>query len=109
MKGKSRENFRITNNGEIFFTYEEAERMGIRSSRTFSKIKKELIEEKGFIDLSHPGGYRDPALYSISERWRNYGTSWYTFKKIPESPTAKSYGFKKKKVPKRISLRVVNG
>ena len=66
----------ITNNGEIVFTYSEAKELGLKSSRTFYKVLHELIEEKGFIDVGTPGNWyeKEPSKYSISERWKRYGT-----------------------------------
>ncbi|MFC1739443.1 hypothetical protein ACFL1G_10400 [Planctomycetota bacterium] len=65
----------IQNNGEITFTYKEAEqKYGISNSR-FTKALDELID-KGFIDIAAPGVgvYKLSTLYSISERWKDYGT-----------------------------------
>jgi hypothetical protein len=65
----------ITNNGEIIFTYSEARWLGIKTNRHFSLVVKELME-KGFIDISEPGNWymKQPTKYSISYRWRKWGT-----------------------------------
>jgi hypothetical protein len=65
----------ITNNGEIVFTYAEARESGIKSSRTFWKVCRELVE-KGFIDLAEYPNWleKEPAKWAISTRWKWYGT-----------------------------------
>jgi len=45
---KNRKNFnkmRITNNGEIIFTYAEAKELGMKSSSTFNTVLRELVED----------------------------------------------------------------
>ena len=68
----------IKNNGEIVFTYKEAlKKYGIPYG-TFRNAIDELID-KGFIDIaaSGQGTYKVTNLYSISDRWRKYGTPDY--------------------------------
>jgi hypothetical protein len=67
--------YEITNNGEIVFTYAEARELGIKSSRTFWKVCRELVE-KGFIDLADYPNWleKEPAKWAISTRWKWYGT-----------------------------------
>lgn len=68
----------IKNNGEIVFTYKEAnEKLGI-SAKTFTKAIDEL-REKGFIDIASTGMgvHKVVTLYGISERWRLYKTPEY--------------------------------
>jgi len=69
----------ITNNGEIIFTYAEARELGISSTRTFYKVLREMIEEKGFIDIAELSKWyeKKPTKFAISERWRKYGTDEY--------------------------------
>jgi hypothetical protein len=65
----------ILNNGELVYTYDEAERKGIRRAR-FARAIDELVE-RGFLDITKlgSGGRRgDVSNYAISERWRDYGT-----------------------------------
>ena len=67
-------NYKITNNGELIFTYTEAkDRFGIAKS-TFRNCIDQLVKF-GFIDIAHAGGgmMKDCSKYGISERWRNYG------------------------------------
>jgi hypothetical protein len=88
----------ITNNGEIIFTYAEAKELGIKSSQTFYKVTRELVEEKGFIDISEPGNWyeKEPSKFAISYRWKRYGTSEYEKFEIPRM-LPKGLGFKKQK------------
>ena len=89
----------ITNNGKIIFTYGEAKELGIKSDATFWRAVKELAEEKGFIDIAEPGNWyqKEPTKYSISQRWKRYGTTQYETVKIPRQlPAGK--GFQKTKV-----------
>ncbi len=70
----------IINNGEIIFTYAEAQENGVSPS-TFNRAIKKLVEF-GFIDIASQGNtFTDtPNYYSISDRWKKYGQS--DFKKI---------------------------
>ena len=75
----------ITNNGEIIFTYAEANELGIKSSQTFHRVIRELVEDKGFISISEPGNWyeRKPTKFSIVERWKRYGTQKYEKELVP--------------------------
>jgi hypothetical protein len=78
-KGKSKSPGRmtITNNGQIIFTYAEAKELGI-SRKTFFRVLRELVEEKGFIDVTSQGYYQgEPTRFAISQRWKRYGTDSY--------------------------------
>jgi len=90
--------YTILNNGEIVFTYQEAQkRLGI-SIGTFRNCIDELIG-LGFIDLNHPGsgGHKgDVSLYAISERWKKYGTDAFK-KKIRPKDQREGRGFYKSK------------
>ena len=64
----------IKNNGEIVFTYAEAQsKFGIARSTFRNSI--DLLVNFGFIDITHHGGgmLKDWSRYGISERWREYG------------------------------------
>jgi hypothetical protein len=78
-KKKGMKDMVITNQGEIVFTYGEARELGINSSRTFYKVLHELVEEKGFIDIADQGNWysRQPTKFSISSRWKKFGTPNY--------------------------------
>ena len=64
----------IANNGEIRFSYKEAEAIGIPAT-SFCRSLDELVN-KGFIDIIHQGGALegDCSLYAISDRWHSWGT-----------------------------------
>ena len=87
----------ITNNGEIVFTYSEARALGIKSERTFYMVIRELVEQKGFIDIEELGSWYEkrPHKYAISSRWKLYGTSAYQMEKIPRL-LPKGLGFQKR-------------
>lgn len=83
----------IINNGEIEYTYSEAEKKGIPRS-SFMRAITELTK-KGFIDVSHSGsgGVKgDKSKYAISERWRDWGTDKFLKKTRPKD-TRKGRGF----------------
>lgn len=81
-----------TNNGKIEFPYSEAQEKGY-SPKQFIDGKRELVEH-GFIDVSNPGGIYDgdTAKFSISERWRKFGTPEFEFKTI-EKDNREGRGF----------------
>ena len=85
----------ILNNGELVFTYGEAQqKYGIPASR-FRRALDELIE-KGFIDVaaSGMGVHKVTTLYAIAERWRDYGTAAFRLAKRPQ-PSIHNPGFKR--------------
>ena len=71
----------ITNNGEIIFTRKEAAGKGFSES-TFKRSVDELIKV-GLIDIDHQGTglAGDCNRYSISDRWKLYGTDSFIVKK----------------------------
>ena len=74
--------WRITNNGEIQFTYKEAlEKWGI-SSNKFTRAMDENVRV-GLIDITKSGfGLRkDESRYAISNRWVKFGTDEFIVKK----------------------------
>ena len=76
----------ITNNGEIEYTYSEAEKRGISRPR-FAKSIDQLVE-RGFIDIADTGAgvHRMKTLYSISTRWKDWGTEQFVEKERPCRP-----------------------
>ena len=88
----------ITNNGELIFTYAEAKELGIKSTQTFYRVIRELVEEKGFIDIAEISQWyeKKPTKFSITERWRKYGTIDYERKNIPRLLPG-GVGFQKQK------------
>lgn len=92
---KGKEQWEITNNGEIEFTYPEATaKLGITGG-TFTNAIDEL-REKGFVDITEYGGglNKSKNLYAISNRWELYGTSAYKPPKPRPNP-ATNKGFQK--------------
>ena len=84
----------ISNNGEIFFTYDEAENnFGIPRS-TFRRAIDQLVD-LGFIDITHHGGgmMKDASKYAISERWKEYGKKEFLKKTRPKD--TRGLGFTK--------------
>lgn len=72
-KGK-REKWRCANNGEIVFTYREAESFGF-THQTFANAITKLVKV-GLIDISYQGdGLKkgDFSKYGLSNRWQRYG------------------------------------
>lgn len=62
------------NDDELEFTYSEALDFGI-TNKKFRYAINRLIEV-GFIDIKKHGGTKgqNKTLYSLSDRWKNYGT-----------------------------------
>jgi hypothetical protein len=77
--------WRITNNGEIQFTYGEAEQKYGISAGKFTRAIDDLIRV-GLIDITRSGlGLKkDVTLYAISDRWQKYGTDEFVVKKRPK-------------------------
>jgi hypothetical protein len=92
---KGYKNLTITNNGEIMFTYGEAKELGMRSSETFGRVIRELVE-RGFIDIALQGNWyqKEPTKFAISERWKRYGTPDFVKVEVPRQ-LPKGIGFKK--------------
>ena len=85
----------MTNNGEIVFPYKEAKKTFKIPKSSFARAIDKLIEY-GFIDIAHLGGglIGDCTKYSISNRWRNYGTDNFVKKKRPKDK--RGFGFTSK-------------
>ncbi len=67
--------WRITNNGEIQFTYLEAEKKWVISVGKFTRAIDDLLRV-GLIDITKTGFglHKDESLYAISDRWGKFGT-----------------------------------
>lgn len=90
---------KIENNGKIEFCYSEAKnRLGLAPA-TFAAALDELIE-KGFIDIAQSGyGFRRiKTLFSISKRWKAYGTDEFIIAERPKRPINGGFRKKKKKI-----------
>jgi len=81
-----------TNNGEIVFPYKEAKKRFKIPKSSFARAIDKLMEH-GFIDIAHLGGglIGDCTRYSISGRWRKYGTDSFVQKKRPKD--TRGFGF----------------
>ncbi len=74
--------WRITNNGEIQFTYNEALGKWAITQKQFTKAIDEVIRV-GLIDITKSGFglQKDKSLYAISDRWEKFGTDEFVVKK----------------------------
>ena len=81
-----------TNNGEIVFPYKEAKKRFKIPKSSFARAIDKLMEH-GFIEIAHLGGglIGDCTRYSISERWRKYGTDSFVQQKRPKD--TRGFGF----------------
>lgn len=71
----------ILNNGELEYTYDEAQSKGMTRGVFLSAVNR--LIETGFLDIRHigcAGKAKDKNLYAVSERWRDYGTEQFIFK-----------------------------
>ena len=70
--------------------------MGIKSDHTFHKVIRELVEDKGFIDIEEQGNWYEgkPTQFAISRRWKRYGSPDYKKVEIPRQ-LPKGLGFQK--------------
>ncbi len=68
--------YSVTNNGEIEFTYAEAKAKYGLSCFRFREARDRLVS-LGFIDIAETGAglFKAKTLYSISDRWREFGTA----------------------------------
>ena len=87
-----KEKWVIHNNGEIYFTYSEAQNKYKLTRPRFQRAIDDLID-KGFIEINHHGGgmMKDASTYSIIEKWRNYGTE--KFQITPRNKDTRKLGF----------------
>jgi hypothetical protein len=95
----------ILNNGEIQYSYKEALEHGI-TKPAFARALDVLIA-RGFIDIARQGtGGRDreTSLYSISERWRDYGTAKFKTGKPRVKDTRQGVGFARHWKKRKINL-----
>jgi len=105
VKHKSRsDSYVITNNGEITYSYKEAEMKGI--SKVQFRNAVDDLQAKGLIDIREygSGGHnRKQTKYFIDDRWRKYGTPEFLPPRKPRKKNNKdgqgwaAYHAKKKK------------
>jgi len=83
-KGRGKGAWEIWNNGELQFTYREAQKLGIRKG-AFTRAIDQLLRF-GFIDIARrsAGLHRSTTLYAVSERWRKFGTSEFEERQRPK-------------------------
>ena len=101
------------NNGEIVFSYAEAENNFKLTKPRFRNAIDALIKY-GFIDINHHGGgmVKDMTTYYISERWKDYGTPDFKEKLRPKDTrklgfTTKNWEERSKK-KRRNKLKISN-
>jgi hypothetical protein len=97
----------IVNDGEIQFSYREAEtKYGISAGR-FTKAIDELVRV-GLIDIAHSGFglHKDCTLYAISGRWEKLGTD--EFEPAERPKRREKLGFRKGNTHGRNSRRKEN-
>lgn len=84
----------IKNNGEIQFTYNEAQEKWNISNGRFKRAI-EMLVEAGFIDIAKTssGVKKDVTLYAISDRWEKYGSDEFIQTSRPKRN--EQLGFKK--------------
>lgn len=89
-----------SNNGEIYFTYAYAKEVyGVKYPGQHNRTLKQ-IHNVGIIDIAHQGGSMDGdrTLFSISHRWKKYGTPEFELKEWPKdyrrkgNPNIKDFG-----------------
>jgi hypothetical protein len=88
-----KEHWEIENNGQITFCYKEAKQKYGISNSAFGDAIDEL-REKGFLDIAETGKgvHKVKNLYSLSDRWRLYGTPQYEKPKPrPKGPINKGF------------------
>jgi hypothetical protein len=81
------------NNGQIIFTYVEAEEKGYSRDQFRNGIDE--LQEKGLLDITHQGkggrkphkGTGDVTTYWIDDRWRNWEQGIFT--RAPRNPRRK--------------------
>ena len=80
---KSKAKWKFVNNGEIVYTYAEAEELGMSNS-AFNRAIDSLIDH-GFIDIeeSGVGMFKYTTKYWISERWKQCGTEAFVERSRP--------------------------
>jgi len=88
-RGKKTKKY-LANNGEIIFTYSEAENLGI-PRKTFATAISKLVEV-GFIDIAHSGNGAikgDCSKYGFYDRWKKYGKPDFIEKTRPKDTRRK--------------------
>ena len=81
---KSKAKWKFVNNGEIVYTYGEAEELGMSNS-AFKRAIDSLIDH-GFLDIQETGMgiFKYNTRYWISERWKQWGTEAFVERSRPK-------------------------
>ena len=89
----------ISNNGELEFTYREAEKNYKISRQSFKTALVELVE-KGLLDIKRPGApYKKvTSLYAISERWRKWGQDDFKAVRMEKRPAQGGFHVQKQEI-----------
>ncbi|MBM3205924.1 hypothetical protein FJZ41_03710 [Candidatus Shapirobacteria bacterium] len=107
-KKRGKERYRVKNDGELDFTYREAGFRGLTAQK-FSKALREL-NELGFIDIKRPGSALkgDWTIFTLSDRWKFYGTANFEEKEFPKSVHWINFGFgsKRKRQRKKLDMNI---
>jgi len=92
----------ISNNGEIEFTYREAESYGITRPR-FKRALAELVQ-KGLLDIVRPGlpNQKLKTLYAISGRWRKWGQDDFQAAQMKKRPAMGGFHRQKQEKPVEV-------
>jgi hypothetical protein len=94
-RGNSTKRWLCVNNGEIKYTYSEAEAKGFSRGQFRNAIDE--LQRKGFIDITHLGkggrkpsnGTGDSTMYALDDRWREYDSTSGKAKIPPRMPRKK--------------------
>ncbi len=74
---------------EVVLTFGQAQKYGVcNSPTTFSKAKQELVKH-GLLDPLDGGGLNAPAVFKLSERWRQFNSD-----RFDEVSYISGFGFK---------------
>ena len=105
--GSRRKRWIITNNGQIEFTYAEAEEKWGISRPRFQRALEQLID-RGFIDVNVRGAgvCGSKNLYSIVERYRNWGTDRFVEATPPRKTNNRGFRNGHARFGKRPTLTV---
>ena len=104
--GRNRSKYVNTNNGEILMPYRHAEQFGVTAGQ-FRRAIDELCQ-KGFIDIDPGSGLLgDPSRYSISDRWRLYGTPEFVTKERQKRGQAMGFAKPRKRKSQHASMHAM--
>ena len=72
--GRGKKSKIVYTNSGLVLTYNEADDMGIKTNAFYEAVKR--LVAVGFLEVDHQGGAygQDYSRYSLSDRWRAYGT-----------------------------------